>query len=292
MNLDLLNRAFQTASKDKLVKFTKSKLANANDLYIVTTANNKRYVIKILTTQDFKTIPTEILIQEKISATGLKPPRYIQLGNGKSVGNIGDRKFVLYEYIEGRHESCATQSLIYEIGAALATIHQSIGGIIVPLNDAQWLRRENVHHGLRIYSGKLNVTLSKLLKENEHIVKGILPQATIHGDLTLNNFLTQNNKITAIFDFETAESTVRLLDISRTFLALMRTADQPANTILEGLRKGYDTTADLPLTDLELESFSTATRYVATACAIWCVNHAQEGAAKAYLRIIESTDWL
>jgi len=266
MNLPDLNRVFGEFSGDTLVAYRKNTLANANQLYIVTTASNKKYAIKFLETQNAEGAKSEITIQQKMRATSIRTPRYLPLKNREIVGTAGSKRFVVYKYVEGVQEKTATIQLIHDMGVTLAKIHQSIESVAVPFNGAQWLRLDNVRNELS-HSSAFNRRLSEMLDENIHIFGSSLPQTVIHGDLTLNNLLTKNGKVTAIFDFETAEKTLRILDIARTFLSLTRTTEHTAKTILSKLSEGYNSAADIPLTKAELLNFKAAIRYVAVACA-------------------------
>lgn len=287
MDLTHLDQIFKQFSQDELVEFTRNKLANANELYTIRTVDNQKYVIKFLETQSIESVETEVVIHERIRATGINIPHYLELSDGNVIGRDGDRSFVLYKYLDGKQETHAARPLFSEIGATLAKIHSSLEGVVVPSNESQWLSLANARHDLLNYSGGLKETLRKLLEDNINIFQHELPQSVVHGDLTISNILTGSDKVVAVFDFETAENTLRILDVARTFLSLRRTAEEPAEIILADLINGYNSATRSPITKPETHYFWTAVNYVAAACSAWCVTHKQDSSAEAYMRIIK-----
>lgn len=288
MNLASLNELFNDFSRQKLVSSVRNKLAKANESYIVTTTSKKKYVIKVLETQSVESLKVEASIQEKIIAGGIVSPRYLQLSNGEILGKKKDKFFAVSEYIDGKREASVVPRLFFEMGGTLAKIHQSLTAMTVPFNSAQWLCLDNARHELDIYSGPLKNDLSNLLNDNIGIFGCGLPESVIHGDLTFSNIFTSSDKVVAVFDFETSENTLRILDIARTYLSLRREVDFPSAMILKQLTDGYNAVATDPLTDLELINLRSAINYAAAACAVWCVNHDQDNSARAYLGIVKA----
>jgi Ser/Thr protein kinase RdoA (MazF antagonist) len=81
-----------------------------------------------------------------------------------------------------------------------------------------------------------------------------------------------NGRITAVFDLETTEKTLRVLDIGRTAIDLaleMKRTSVP--DILEMLRDGYDEVD--ALTDKERDALPDAFRLATVACSAWSYNN-------------------
>lgn len=97
--------------------------------------------------------------------------------------------------------------------------------------------------------------------------------AVTHGDLWMSNVFAENNTITTVFDLETAEHTVRLVDLAHTYTSMRFNSDLSSDQIIGMLTKGYDSVAKLPLTPEEQASFSLAIAFVAGACATWHAVH-------------------
>jgi Ser/Thr protein kinase RdoA (MazF antagonist) len=285
-------RLMRSFSDIQIVSFKKNELANANELYTLTAASNDKYVIKFLDTQSTESVKTEMIIQENVKDVGLGTPQYVPLKNGSVVGDDYGRSFVLYKYLPGNQAVEVSKDLIYNMGITIAKIHHALQGVTMEDNNVQWLSLVNAKAELARYSGQLKASLSKLLADNSYILRSALPQALVHGDLTLSNILVKDRDVTAVFDFETAQNTVRILDIARTFLSLKRMQSYSSKDILTNLVAGYDSWSPCGLTNIERESLGAAINYTAAACAAWCVNNQQVSSAEAYLNITRNGDWL
>lgn len=290
MNLATLNDLFGNFSSQTLTSFTKNNLAYANESYIVTTDRNHKYVIKVLKTQGAESASVEALIQQKVYDAGIVTPRYIPLRNGDIVGRVRGINFTVSEYITGGRDTVSSPKLFLSMGSVMAKIHQSLDGVSIPVNRAQWLAQENVKRDLQEYTGALKAELTGALNAALSFLRHALPASGIHGDFTLSNIFTTKDSVAAVFDFETAENAPRILDIARTFLSLRRKVEYPAEVVLAKLIEGYRSTAQLPLTRVEFECLEGAINYTAAACAIWCANHDQEDAAKKYMLLAKETN--
>jgi len=290
MNLTTLNTLFSNFSSHKLKSFTKNHLAHANESYIVATSDSQKYVIKILKVQGVESARIESLIQQKVHEARIITPRYLPLKDGEIVGNIKGINFTISDFINGSRDTHVSPGLFFSMGATMARLHQSLEGLIVPSNGAQWLAQGNIQRDLRGYKGNLKAGLSLTLYENLELLSYDLPKSVIHGDLTFNNIFTVADQVTAIFDFETAENAPRVLDIARTFLSLRREVKYPAEIILMNLINGYNSTALFQLTKSELSHLESAINYAAIACAIWCANHNQEDATRIYMHLAKETE--
>lgn len=137
----------------------------------------------------------------------------------------------------------------------------------------QWLNPERVENDLATYEGPVKTDLLKLVQAGEVIFDRGLPRAVTHGDLWMSNVFADNDHITTVFDLETAEYTVRLVDLARTFTSMKFNSDLPSDVIIEMLTNGYDSSAEVPLTEDERANFNLAIAFVAGACATWHAVH-------------------
>lgn len=289
MNFATLNMLFNSFSSHKLESFTKNSLAYANESYIVTTDNKRKYVIKILKTQGAEGARVEALIQQKVYEADIVTPRYLSLKNGEIVGEVSGIKFTVSDYIIGSRDKHISPELFFSMGATMAKFHRSLEGVTIPPNNAQWLAQTNIQRDFREYNGNFKAELSIALHENLNLPALDLPTSVIHGDFTFNNIFTIQNRVTAVFDFETAQNTARVLDIARTFLSLRREVEYPADVILANLISGYNSAAQSRLTKAEITHLGDAIKYAAIACAIWCANHDQEYATEVYMGLSKET---
>lgn len=163
--------------------------------------------------------------------------------------------------------------MIESFGATLAVVHDALDGVNIPPSNMQWLNLERVEDDLSGYDGEAKPEIVKLVQAGKVIFERDLPKAVTHGDLWMSNVFAENNTITAVFDLETAEYTVRLVDLARTFTSMRFNSDLASSQIIELLTKGYNTTAEIPLTHEEIENFNLAIAFVAGACATWHAVH-------------------
>jgi Ser/Thr protein kinase RdoA (MazF antagonist) len=94
----------------------------------------------------------------------------------------------------------------------------------------------------------------------------------VHGDLWVSNVFAENGRITAVFDLETTEKALRVLDLGRTAIDLtleMRTT--PVRDILEMLRDGYEEVQALE--EKERDALPDAFRLAVVACSAWHYNN-------------------
>ena len=97
----------------------------------------------------------------------------------------------------------------------------------------------------------------------------------------------ENERITAVFDLETTEKTLRAMDIGRTAIDLaweMKTTSVP--DILEMLRDGYEEVD--ALTGKERDALPDTVRLAAVACSAWNYNNGSQDYAVEAMHHAES----
>lgn len=273
LGIEKLNAIFGEYLPETLVSAIRSTEAFANEVYEVTDSGGQRYFIKILNAQLSEAIEIEAEMQQRLLAHGVTTPEYLEVQHGKHVGDHDGVRFTLSRYIPGESPKSVTPELIQSLGATLAKLHEALMGTEVPPSIMQWLNLERVERDLAGYDGPMKVALQQLVEGGKVIFERGLPTTVIHGDLWLSNVFADNDKITAVFDLETAEETVRIIDLARTYTSLRFNSDYSAEEVTKQLFEGYDSVAVRPLTADERESFNLAIQYVAGACATWHAVH-------------------
>ena len=268
-----LTELFHDYSNASIVVATRSTEAFANEVYDVTDSDAQRFFLKILKTQLPEVVATEVQMQQRLLASGLRTPEYLEIKSGEYVGTHGDTRFILSRYIPGESPTDVTPELIESFGATLARIHDALRGVEIPPSNMQWLNLERVEDDLAGYDGDVKPAIVNLVQNGKVIFERGLPKAVTHGDLWMSNVFAENNTITTVFDLETAEYTVRLVDLARTFTSMKFNSDLASSQIIELLAKGYDSAAELPLTPEERANFNLAIAFVAGACATWHAVH-------------------
>jgi Ser/Thr protein kinase RdoA (MazF antagonist) len=275
VNLDTqqLSSMFHDYSTADIVEATRSTEAFANEVYDVTDSEGRRFFLKILKTQLPEVVSTEVQMQKRLLASGLGTPEYLEIKPGEYVGTHGDTRFILSKYISGESPTDVTPELIESFGVTLARIHNALQGVEIPPSNMQWLNLERVEDDLAGYDGDVKPAIVNLVQAGKVIFERDLPKVVTHGDLWMSNVFAENNTITTVFDLETAEYTVRLVDLARTFTSMKFNSDLTSSQIIELLAKGYDSAAELPLTPEERANFNLAIAFVAGACATWHAVH-------------------
>lgn len=273
LGLEQLTDIFHDYSASDIVEATRSTEAFANEVYDITDSEGQRFFLKILKTQLPEVVAIEVQIQQLLLANGLRTPEYLEIKSGEYVGSHDDTRFILSRYISGESPKDVTPELIESFGVTLAKIHDAIKGVDIPASNMQWLNPNRVQDDLSGYDGDVKPELIKLMDEGKVIFDRNLPMAVTHGDLWLSNVFAENNTITTVFDLETAEYTVRLVDLARTYTSMRFNSDLTSDEIIEVLTRGYDSAAETPLTAEERASFNLAIAFVAGACATWHAVH-------------------
>ncbi len=272
-DLARINKLFHEYSTTDVISATKSNEAFANEVFDITTSDEQRYFLKILKSQHPDAINNEVAMQKRLLDAEIATPEYIEITPGHYVGSHENERFLLSKYIPGSSPKKITPGLVQSFGATLAKLHNCLEGVAIPGNSMQWLNPEKVRADLVSYQGPAKEVLNDLLEYGSTIFSSNLPRAVTHGDLWLSNVFAKSDEITTVFDLETAEYTVRLVDIARTYTSIRFNSDYSVDEIIDGLVSGYNSAAKQTLTPTELTNIKRAIVYVCGACATWHAVH-------------------
>jgi Ser/Thr protein kinase RdoA (MazF antagonist) len=268
-----LNQFFHSYIEEELASSERNIAAFANDVYNLTDIKGQRYVMRVLKDQLPETVQTEAIMQHKLTEAGIRTPAYIELNDGSYVGIQDGTSFTLSKYIEGEVPKTASLELVADFGATLAKLHTSLNGVSISPNKMQWFNLKNAKADFDAYDGPLKEKLTYLIGSGERLFGINLPKAVTHGDLWLGNVFAEGDKVTAVFDLETAEYTYRIIDLARTYLSMRMETGYASKDLIEHLFNGYNSVATTPLTAEERQNFGIATAYVASVCATWHAVH-------------------
>ena len=268
-----LTALFHEYSPEDVISATRSTEAFANEVYDITISGGQRYFLKILKKQLPEAIATEAHMQKRLLAAGIKAPEYLEIKPGQYVGEHNSTRFILSKYIPGTSPKKVTPGLIESFGEILARLHDALKDVDVAPSIMQWLNLARVERDLAGYDGEVKGILNQLVQRGKVVFERDLPVATIHGDLWMSNIFAKGDTITTVFDLETAENTVRLIDLARTYTSMRFNSAYSAAEIIEWLTTGYNAAATRSLTSEEESSFNLAIGYVSGACATWHAIH-------------------
>lgn len=272
-DLSRLNNLFHECSPNDIVFAAKSEEAFANEVFDITTSDDKRYFLKILRTQHADAIAQEVEMQKRLKKAGIITPEYLEITPGQYVGQYKSERFLLSRYISGSSPKSINPKLIRSFGATLARLHNALEGVKIPSNDMQWLNPEKVKTDIASYDGEVRSDLDTLLEYGLPLFDQDLPHAVTHGDLWMSNVFAEDGEITTVFDLETAEEAPRIIDLARTYTSLRFNSNYTADEVLSGLMEGYNLVAKTLLTSEEISNLNRAVSFVCGACATWHAVH-------------------
>lgn len=272
-------------AQDAVTHVQRLPVALTNEVYEFDTTNHGRFVVRLLRDQSPQNARLEARLQQALLDNGIVSPQYLVLRNNDVVGVWHAVPFTLSRFIKGRPPAKRTNALAYNFGQTLTRVHEAWAGcnVHIPTGPEHWLNITTARQNMQTL---LSPRIKALSNQMEHAYAQFasLPQTIIYGDLRLDNVFATNGQITAVFDFETAERTYRILDLTRTFLNLMYTGILNGQTVHRNLVEGYNSAASQPLTVAELNVWPSALAYTAIACAAWLANHDMSAYADRYIK--------
>ena len=263
------------------------KTTSGNTSYLINTVE-KQYVLRLLIRQGIRSVNDEHTIQKSLNNSGITTPIYLISLNGNLAEKIDNNAAVISELIPGTRQPEDTIELAYDMAATLANIHSILSTTQISFNEQQWFNPINTTCQLKKYTGPNKSFILEMTEKYESILHTNLPLAVTHGDLHTNNIFSSNDKVTAVFDFESAEYTVRILDIARLYLTYIKVTDLEPRKVLNSIIKGYNSAAEKPLVEAELVELPKSFIYVALVSSVSIYNHGNDFSSDKYLTIAKN----
>lgn len=171
----------------------------------------------------------------------------------------------------------------------MAKFHTSVKGLSVKSDG--WLDRDYAKRQInQLPNGKLKSEIEKRFNESLRIYTFSLPFGIIHGDLHSNNMIVTANGQIAVFDFESSENNLFIVDIARTAMSICSENLVFKKSLLDNLLKGYRSIRKI--TKNEMECFYDALLYASSAIAASLFNNKDEKRAREKLIIADSWEEL
>jgi len=266
-----LREACRQYSGSPVVASSHLEHGHANESHRVELADGDSIVVRILKLTTPERARQEVSIQHALVSAGMTTPVSQTLKNGDVVGEIDGHAFTISHMIEGQHPQVVNEDLVTEFGRVLARFHNATQQLDIA--GSSWLSEPTISQEIAaVDDPTMRLRLQQVRDDVLHLYDAGLPVANIHGDLWASNVFAENGRITAVFDLETTEKTLRVLDIGRTAIDLaleMKRTSVP--DILEMLRDGYDEVD--ALTDKERDALPDAFRLATVACSAWSYNN-------------------
>lgn len=237
----------------------------ANDVFRVALVDGSRLALRVLRNQTRAGVAREIELQRAMLVGGLHTPLPLRLTTGDFVGTEEDFAFTIADHLPGTSECVMSDALARDFGRILARFHHATAGIVLEHRDL--LNPEFMAEELAKLSPRDRAEFDNLLAGTSALFTTGLPTVNIHGDVHLGNVHVADDRITAVFDLETAEHNVRLLDIAQSALSVAETAGMSPLQAGKLVLDGYTEIA--PVTPAERVALPLALRYTAVANAAW-----------------------
>jgi Ser/Thr protein kinase RdoA (MazF antagonist) len=243
----------------------------ANESHLVELANGDRIVVRILKLTTPERARQEVSIQQALISAGMTTPVSQTLKDGDIVGEVNGLPFTISHMIKGQHPQVVNDDLVTEFGSVLARFHSAAQRLEIA--GSSWLTEPTISREIAAVDDPTMRSRLRQMRDNAlHLDDAALPVTNVHGDLWVSNVFAENGRITAVFDLETTEKALRVLDLGRTAIDLtleMRTT--PVRDILEMLRDGYEEVQALE--EKERDALPDAFRLAVVACSAWHYNN-------------------
>lgn len=257
---------------------------SGNTSYIVGMLD-KQYVLRTLVRQKPESVADEYAIQKRLENAGITTPIYIQSLNGSIVETINGTSVVVSELIPGSRQPVDTIKLAQNMGVTLAKMHDNLATIHISFNEQQWFNPRNTKSQLQMYTGPEKEYIAEMTAKYSNVLHNNLPLALTHGDFHTKNVFSTNDRVTVVFDFESAEFTVRILDIARLYLTYIKVTELQPDNVIDAILTGYNSVAKTTLTEVELSELKNAFVYVALVSSVSIYNHGNTFSSEKYLTI-------
>lgn len=177
-----------------------------------------------------------------------------------------DKPVMLKTFIPGEVNTAWNESLLHQVGGALASLHQVPAPDFLP-NTHPYGRQtfatvigQNIHPLYESWLAEQHAYLAQHFPQQ-------LPQALIHGDLFYDNVLIEGQTLRAIIDFEEACHYYRLFDLGMAIVGLCMEGATVALNKAQALVHGYQ--QEQRLEAREKEALQLFVEYAAIATSYW-----------------------
>jgi len=192
--------------------------------------------------------------------------RIMTLNGGDIITAFQGHTIMMKAYIEGEVLENLDATMLNQVGAALATLHQIPAPSYLPSN---YIGEHSVY--ARVKGCNIDIKYETWLHEKiaclEKNIPPSIPRALIHGDLFFDNVLFEKNSFQAIIDFEDATHYYAAYDLGMAIIGCCATSETIDLDKSRALVQGYQQLRSL-LQD-EKESLQLFVRYAATITSCW-----------------------
>jgi homoserine kinase type II len=181
----------------------KSIFTGTNTIYKLTTSKGN-FILKIYENASLSFIKYQIRLMEFLRNTKVSTPKIIDTKKGKGLLIWKNKRIAIQGFVNGKEVLYANKELAKDMGKKYGILDKTLAKFKEKQNSP-WSDEQ-----FKLVKWKINSVCGlDVRKESRNILKEILKlnrkklrRSLIHRDLCEGNFLTQDNKVTAIIDWD------------------------------------------------------------------------------------------
>lgn len=187
--------------------------------------------------------------------------------NGDIIQVYKGQALLLKHYIVGTVMIDSTPEMMWQVGQAMAQLHQIPAPDFVPENALYGMEAFSEFNNTEINPDFVNWTSHEIAMITERLNAGNLPRGLIHGDLFADNVLFQGEQLQAFIDFEAVCNYYLIFDLG-TVIVGMCCHDKAINwRNIQSFIVAYENIRNL--SSAEKESLQISIQFAAITTACW-----------------------
>ncbi len=273
-NIIISNHLHNAADFFQLGKVVEAEqlVAGLMNLTFLVRTEKGEYILKEFLTGTNEEISLEMTYLTRIRSHGIPAPEYLSGLNGEHIFGQDGHLIVAQQKVEGEVPEL-TANICRIIGQQLGKLHRiPIEGL--PLKE-HWLNGNYIATRLTELQGRPIKYVMEAIETYERL-KDIdftqFPQVLIHGDITQDNLLFQDDNLLAILDWEQSGVGAAIMDLaaSITGLGLLEREGQVKRALYQALFTGYQ--SERKLTSVEKQHFQKVIQYMGLIESVWALH--------------------
>lgn len=189
-----------------------------NTVYGVNTTKGK-FILKIYGKASLKFVKYQIRLMEFLKKTEVSTPKIVDMKRGGGLLIWKNKRIAIQEFATGKQKEFANEKLAKDMGKKWGILTKTLARF--DDRDMGKTTKERQFELIKwnkknLFGHNVELESIKLLSEIRKLDKSKLTKSLIHGDLCEGNFLVDNNKISAIIDWDDAKYNFRIYEMAVT----------------------------------------------------------------------------
>lgn len=258
----------------------------ANSSALVSTERGT-FVLSVCDEKSPAEIETLTATLEHLNRHGFRTSRLIKTKESCSFIHFEGKPVYMKEYIQGLVEQSLSADMLFQVGRALAELHQVPSPAALPGTFAYGIEK---FEEVTALAGDYPEWLQAKKEQLEKCCRPELPLGFIHGDLFYDNIIVADGSIAALLDFEEACHYYLLFDLGMCAAGCCSREAKLSTELTASLIGGYQSVRALE--EMERKLFQQHIVYAAAATSFWRYRqfnliHPHEGKNAVYLEMMD-----